>query len=155
MQTKRTNHSLKGKQNSINENEQKQSEQIVQIDPQIKPSPVKQKRYRRKFNKADKLKMLEAYDACTTPSERGLLLRKEGLYYATISKWRIQMSDKKSNNINTKAYKMQLSHNKIMRENGALKKKLAQAEAIIDLQKKVSELLSGHILTPEMSEISS
>lgn len=39
-----------------------------------------------------------------------------------------------------------------MRENTALKKKLAQAEAIIDLQKKVSELLSVHVLNQNMSE---
>lgn len=40
----------------------------------------------------------------------------------------------------------------ITRENMALKKKLAQAEAIIDLQKKVSELLGQHILERENNE---
>jgi cell shape-determining protein MreC len=42
-----------------------------------------------------------------------------------------------------------LKNQQLERENTALKKKLAQAEAIIDLQKKVSELLSRHVLEPE------
>jgi hypothetical protein len=40
----------------------------------------------------------------------------------------------------------------LVRENEQLKKKLAQAEAIIDLQKKVSELLGTHILPSKDTE---
>ncbi|ALB24412.1 hypothetical protein [Piscirickettsia salmonis] len=40
----------------------------------------------------------------------------------------------------------------LSQENIRLKKKLAQAEAIIDLQKKVSDLLGEHILPTELSE---
>jgi hypothetical protein len=47
---------------------------------------------------------------------------------------------------------MTLEHTQMARENVTLKKKLAQAEAIIELQKKVSELLSQHVLKPETSE---
>jgi hypothetical protein len=38
------------------------------------------------------------------------------------------------------------------REIEQLKKKLAQAQAVIDLQKKVSELLGTHILSHDSSE---
>jgi hypothetical protein len=38
------------------------------------------------------------------------------------------------------------------REIEQLKKKLAQAQAIIELQKKVSELLGTHILSHDSSE---
>ena len=40
----------------------------------------------------------------------------------------------------------------LSKENIQLKKKLAQAEAIIELQKKVSDLLGEHILPTELIE---
>ena len=40
-----------------------------------------------------------------------------------------------------------------IRENEQLKKKMAQMEAIVELQKKVSDLLGMHILSPENSEV--
>lgn len=135
---------------TVVEADQYKVNQVNPLNTQVKP--IKQKIVRRKFNKVDKLKILEAFDACCTPSERGALLRKEGLYYASITKWRKQLSDKNSSHANSKAHKMALTHNQVMRENATLKKKLAQAEAIIELQKKVSELLSQHVLNPETSE---
>jgi transposase len=153
MRTKRTDFLLTETVNPVNENDQYKVKQDHQPDIQVRP--VKQRRCRRKFNKADKLKILEGFDACNTPAERGAFLRKEGLYYASIVKWRLQLNDKALSHSNSKAYKMTLAHNQVLRENAALKKKLAQAEAIIDLQKKVSELLSQHVLTPETSEVSS
>jgi hypothetical protein len=42
----------------------------------------------------------------------------------------------------------------MVREIEQLKKKLAQAQTIIDLQKKVSELLGTHILSHDSSEVS-
>jgi hypothetical protein len=138
------------------------SEEAVNRDfeteaPQIKPNlniqvkALKQRAPRRKFSPSDKLKILEAFDTIDNPQARGEFLRKEGLYYASIVKWRKQISEKKSNPSNSKAHQLKLVHNQVLRENVALKKKLAQAEAIIELQKKVSELLSQHILEPEMS----
>jgi len=120
------------------------------LDTQVKA--VKPKVYRRKFSNSDKLKILQAYDSCNDVAERGALLRKEGLYYASITKWRQQLSENNSKRVNSKGHKFSLLHNQVLRENTTLKKKLAQAEAIIDLQKKVSELLSAHVLKPEMSE---
>jgi transposase len=123
------------------------------IDPQVKA--VKPRRVRRKFNVNDKLKIIEALDNCANAFERGALLRKEGLYYSSITKWKKELSGKNSNHVNSKSYKLTLAHNQLLRENEKLKKKLSQAEAIIDLQKKVSELLSSHVLDQEMSETQS
>lgn len=136
--------------NPVNATDQAQVKPSQNLDTQVKVT--KQRRHRRKFNKADKLKILEKFDACKNPSERGELLRKEGLYYASITKWRLQLSETNSNHKHSKAYKLTLAHHQVIRENAALKKKLAQAEAIIEVQKKVSELLSTHVLNPEMSE---
>ncbi len=134
------------------ENNQFRVNQFQNLNTQVKAETGKQKTIRRKFSRVDKLKVLESFDACNNSSERGAFLRKEGLYNASILKWRKELSEKNSSYANSKAYKLTLAHNQIMRENTALKKKLAQAEAIIDLQKKVSELLSTHVLNQNMSE---
>lgn len=152
MQTKITN-TLLGtavENNVINESDQLKVNQIQNINTQVKVT--KSKIFRRKFSTTDKLKMLEAFDACENLLDRNAFLRKNGLYSASITKWRKELGEKNSNKVNSKAYKLTLAHNQIMRENAALKKKLAQAEAIIDLQKKVSELLSTHVLDQKMSE---
>lgn len=129
------------KGNSVNQ------KSLTNTDTQVKA--VKPKAVRRKFSNSEKLSMLQAYDACVDVAERGEYLRKQGLYYASITKWRQQFSEK---NVKSKRNKFTLQHNQVLRENTTLKKKLAQAEAIIELQKKVSELLSSHVLKPEMSE---
>jgi transposase-like protein len=145
MQRRKTNFLNGTKENSVNKNND-----LINLDTQVKA--VKPKVYRRKFSNSDKLKILQAYDSCNDVAERGALLRKEGLYYASITKWRQQLSENNSKRVNSKGHKFSLLHNQVLRENTTLKKKLAQAEAIIDLQKKVSELLSAHVLKPEMSE---
>ncbi|PEQ14971.1 transposase [Piscirickettsia salmonis] len=81
---------------------------------------------------------------------RGELLRKEGLYSSRISTWKKERETGKLGGKykNKSDKKMKL----LSQENIRLKKKLAQAEAIIDLQKKVSDLLGEHILPTELSE---
>lgn len=134
--------------NQITEIEQPKVSQ--NLNTQVKA--VKSIIIRRKFSTTDKLKILETFDACDNVLDRNAFLRKNGLYSASITKWRGQLGEKNSNHSNSKAYKLTLAHNQVMRENAALKKKLAQAEAIIDLQKKVSELLSTHVLNQNTSE---
>lgn len=114
----------------------------------ISPAP------RRKFSVSYKLAVLEAYEACDNALARGALLRKEGLYSSRISTWRDQR-DKGflGSALKIKTPKSVLEHQKLARENAHLKKKLAEAHAIIDLQKKVSELLGTHILSPQSNEI--
>lgn len=136
--------------NPVAEGDLLKTNQIQNLNTQVKAA--KPKIIRRKFSTTDKLKMLEAFEACENVLNRNAFLRKNGLYSASIIKWRRELSGKDSNHANSKSYKLKLVHNQIMRENEALKKKLAQAEAIIDLQKKVSELLSVHVLNPKTSE---
>jgi len=117
-------------------------------DVQIKVK--RQRAPRRSFPKSYKIQILDAFDACKTASERGALLRKEGLYHARLATWRKQLADGRLCARTTS--KSILMNQQLVRENTTLKKKLAQAEAIIELQKKVSEILSQHILEPEASE---
>jgi transposase-like protein len=129
------------------DNVQSVSGETVPADPQVLATST----LRRKFTKAYKLKILTAYDACGNALERGALLRREGIYHARISSWRKQLGvcdgGKKA-----AAKTPRIDH--MAREIEQLKKKLAQAQAVIDLQKKVSELLGTHILSHDSNEVS-
>lgn len=119
-------------------------------DPQVKTT---QRPPRRIFSTAYKLKILEAYDACDNALARGALLRKEGLYSSRISTWKKQLQNGKFGS--RKTPKSILLNQQQAREIVSLKKKLAQAEAIIDIQKKVSQLLSMNVLDHAENEAQS
>lgn len=121
--------------------------ETVPSDPQVMATGTP----RRKFTKAYKLKILTAYDACGNALERGALLRREGIYHARISSWRKQLGVSDGGKKST-AKAPRSDH--MAREIEQLKKKLAQAQAVIDLQKKVSELLGTHILSHDSNEVS-
>jgi transposase-like protein len=118
------------------------------IDTQVKAK----KKYatRRTFDTAYKLRILSAYNNCESASERGALLRKEGLYLGRIYAWKKQLENSKLTNKNQARKALRIDH--LVRENEQLKKKLAHAEAIIDIQKKISDLLGTHILPVESNE---
>lgn len=119
-------------------------------DPQVKPK--KNNAPRRSFDPAYKSRILAAYDVCSNIAERGALLRREGLYHSCIIAWRKQQARGKLK-AKTSGNTPRMDH--LLHENAQLKKKLAQAEAILELQKKVSELLGNHILPHETSEVRS
>lgn len=132
-------------QSSISSN----NEQVESLpcDPQVTVSRAS----RRQFTKAYKLQFLTTYDACVNASERGALLRREGLYQARVSSWRNQLG---MNGDGKKASSSAQRTDHMAREIEQLKKKLAQAHAVIELQKKVSELLGTHILSHDSNEVS-
>jgi hypothetical protein len=80
---------------------------------------------------------------------RCFTLRRERLYYARICAWKKEQSSGKLKNKHSKNTP-RINH--LTHENAQLKKKLAQAEAIIDLQKKVSELFGLHIQQHDLNE---
>ena len=118
--------------------------QIMTPDPE-----VPEKRPRRKFTAQYKLAILEKADKCTQPGQLGALLRQEGLYYSNLSTWRRQrdtgllraLSPKKRGR--KKGAKNPLAGEvaKLQRENERLRIKLKKAETIIEVQKKISEIL--------------
>ena len=119
-----------------------------EIDPQVKPA----RHYtpRRSYDTAYKARVLAVFDACANASERSAFLRSEGLYYARICAWKKEQSNGKLKKKYDKN-KPRIDH--LAQENVRLKKKLAQAEAIIDLQKKVSELFGLHIQQHDLNEV--
>ena len=105
---------------------------------------------RRHFSAADRARILSAADACNQPGDIGALMRREGIYSSLLSTWRTQRSNaqrlalepqKRGPKINP-----MLAHDqgmaKLTKENDRLRRQLAQANTIIDVQKKVSSLLA-------------
>jgi transposase len=113
------------------------------------PDPeVPAKRRRRNLTAAYKLKILQKIDECDEPGQVGALLRREGLYSSNITRWRKQrdqgiltaMSPKKRGRKKVKNPRTN-EVAKLQKENEKLRKKLWQAERIIEVQKKISEIL--------------
>ncbi len=125
------------------------------------PSPeVEPPTERRTRSATDKLRILQEYEACPVGApERGALLRREGIYTSQISKWRKlrdqgrlgglapQRRGPKPASQTTLADEVAA----LRQENARLQARLARAEAIIDVQKKVAHLL-GTTLPTETSD---
>jgi transposase len=111
------------------------------IDPEVVPKAKK-----RQYSAEYKRRVLQEYEACTEPGARGALLRREGLYSSNITNWRRQRERGELAGLTTKKRgpkvdPQAVENVRLRRENERLKKRLEQAELIIDVQKKVSQLL--------------
>ena len=119
--------------------------------PQPDPE-VTARHARRRFTTTYKLEILRKAEACTQPGQVGELLRKEGLYSSHLVTWRRQreegLTPKKRGR---KAERVDPRVKKLEQEKRRLERRLQKAEAIIDFQKKVHELL-GIPLKPFVSE---
>jgi transposase len=101
---------------------------------------------RRRFSGDYKLAVLAEYDRCTEPGEKGALLRREGLYSSLITDWRRQhregslaVTPGRSEGGRGGPSRSELA--RLRAENERLRRKLAKAEAIIEVQGKVHALL--------------
>jgi len=127
-----------------------QTQDHTETNNQITDPEVVATAKRRRFNAADKLRILEEAEQCTEPGQIGALLRREGLYSSHLSrwrKWRRRLQAKKSLPQNGSSVKDELV--KLQLENTQLRNRLEQAELIIDVQKKLSQLLG---LTQQMQK---
>jgi transposase-like protein len=104
---------------------------------------------RRRFTAEEKLRILEEADACSEPGEIGALLRREGIYSSYLSKWRQARDRGQLTGLGGQprgpkpATDAALAREvtRLRRENERLQARLGQAEAIIEVQKKLSQLL--------------
>ena len=108
---------------------------------------------RRVFTPEYKLAILAEYDAATESGEKGAILRREGLYSSIITDWRRQhrqgLIKKALGRSDGGRGGPSLSELARLRaENERLRTKLAQAEAIIDVQPRKG---GGGRLEPSMS----
>ncbi len=115
------------------------------------PNPeVVPKAKRRQFSIAYKLKVVEEADACTKPGEIGALLRREGLYSSNLTKWRRQRDRGELQSVGKKRGRKAAPAAgeiaRLERENERLRRELEQARLIIEVQKKLSDVLGLTIL---------
>jgi transposase len=111
------------------------------VDPEVEAKPE-----RRQFSAEYKRRILEEADACTEPGQIGALLRREGLYSSNLINWRRQRSEGSLKGLSPK--KRGPKPDPVANENAALRRRierleaeLKRAETIIEVQKKLSDLL--------------
>ncbi len=104
---------------------------------------------RRRFTATEKLRVLKEADGCTRPGELGALLRREGLYSSHLSAWRAARQrgelagltprprGPKPKPVDARDRKLAEQAREITR----LQARLERAEGLIEVQKKVSQLL--------------
>ena len=104
---------------------------------------------RRRFSAEYKLRILEEAGASSGSGQIGALLRREGLYSSHLTTWRRQRAQSQLDGLSPKTRGRKPSVDEglvkalaaLKRENERLEFRLQQAETIIDVQKKLSELL--------------
>ena len=108
---------------------------------------IPEKATRRRFSKEYKLRVLEQADQCNKPGEIGALLRREGLYASHLTKWRSQRREGtlkalgRKRGPKSRRTSEQIELEKLERENERLRERLRKAEKIIEVQKKLAEVL--------------
>ncbi|MGD9030596.1 MAG: transposase [Anaerolineae bacterium] len=114
----------------------------------------------RRFSAKEKLRILEEADACTEPGEIGALVRREGIYSSYLSRWRRArdrgqldgLSGKKRGPKRAVDQELAEENAALRRENERLRGRLKQAETIIEVQKKLSQMLGLETPAQESTE---
>ena len=125
---------------------------VIAPNPEVVATPT-----RRRFTAEDKLRILKLADACTAVGSLGALLRAEGLYASNLTTWRRQRTEgvlsaltpQKRGRKASAQHPLRAENETLRKENTRLTTRLKQAELIIDVQKKVSQLLGIPLETLE------
>jgi transposase-like protein len=116
---------------------------------------------RRQFSSSEKRRILEASDRCTKVGEIGALLRREGIYFSYLTTWRKQreatertaLQPQKRGRKADPAIAEARRVAELTKEVERLRRQLAAAHTIIDVQKKLCTLLGlptgGHPEDPQ------
>ena len=120
---------------------QNESQTTALPDPEVRP-----KAKHRHFTAEYKKRILDEADGCATPTQRGALVRREGLYSSHLTMWRRQRAQGILDGLTPKKRGVKpdplaLENARLRYENKRLEQQLQRAETIIEVQKKVSLLL--------------
>ena len=115
-------------------------------DPEVPAQKV-----RRKLTAQYKLRILAEADRCENSRQVGQLLRRQGLYSSSLTRWRRlrdqgvldAMAPKTRGRKPVEKNPLACQLNKLQKENQLLRKRLWQAERIIEVQKKISQILES------------
>jgi transposase-like protein len=127
------------------------------VKEEMPKTEVVAKARRKRFTAAEKLRILREVDACQGSGEIGALLRREGIYSSYLTTWRKQRElgeldglapHKRGPKPNPEAIELA----KLRREHERLQERMRRAELIIDVQKKVAQMLGETIESPELDD---
>lgn len=112
-------------------------------DPEVLERPV-----RRRFTAEYKERIVREAQTCTQWGEIGALLRREGLYSSQLDKWRKKLAQggrgalvEARRGRKPKRTALEVENEKLRKHNARLEGRLRRAQTIIEIQKKVSEIL--------------
>jgi transposase len=124
-------------------------------DPEVPEKPL-----RWRFTAQYKLRILKEVEALTDSGQIGALLRQEGLYSCHLTTWRRQreagtiqaLQPKKRGRRGRRRDLVIQENEQLRRQHDRLARRLKKAEAIIEIQKKNSEILGIPLSHPEPGE---
>lgn len=112
-----------------------------EVEVMAKPS-------RRRYTAEYKLGILREAEGCTGRGELGALLRREGLYSSNLTQWRKQREKGELAGLSRRRGPSPKGKNPLIdkvrvleQDNARLKRRAERAEGLVELQKKVSEIL--------------
>jgi len=125
---------------------------------EVKPAQP-ERAQRRRFSSAEKLRIVQAADACPSGA-LGAFLRRKGIYSSQLYSWRKQRDQGElepgatRKRARSKAQEQSTAKRvaELERENRKLRRKLARAELISEIQKKFAGLLGIDLASPETNE---
>jgi transposase-like protein len=132
---------------------------IGSVKEEMPITEVVAKAKRKRFTAAEKLRILREVEACRGSGALGALLRREGIYSSYLTTWRKQRelgeldglsSHKRGPKPNPEALELA----KLRREHERLQERMRRAELIIEVQKKVAQMLGETIEAPELDDLS-
>jgi len=127
------------------------------VKEEMPNTEVVAKAKRKRFTAAEKLRILREVEACRGSGEIGALLRREGIYSSYLTTWRKQRElgeldglspHKRGPKPNSEAIELV----KLRREHERLQARMRRAELIIDVQKKVAQMLGETLASPELDD---
>jgi transposase len=116
---------------------------------------VSAKARRRQFTAEYKRKVLAEAETCTKPGEIGALLRREGLYSSHLVAWRrardsgAGLAPKKRGPVAKIPHPLERKVVELERSLARAERRAQRAEGLVELQKKVSELLGIQLPKPD------
>jgi transposase-like protein len=121
---------------------------------------VSEKAKRRRFTAEYRQRILREAAACTQRGEVGALLRREGLYSSHLTIWRqsVEQAQQQALTPKKRGPKPKATDERdkrivqMERDIAKLTRRAERAEALVEVQKKVSQLLGIALRTPEDSE---
>ena len=119
---------------------------------------MSEKAKRRRFSAQYKLRVLEEADACREPGQIAALLRREGLYSSHLAEWRrarregsLKALARPRGPKGRRHDPVAAENEQLRKQNARLRRRLEQAQMILEIQKKASEIL-GIPLNPPPSD---